>query len=98
MIHSRRFAAVVTFLVLAVGCTRQDDPHAGVETGDDSAVWAAWREATATLGRDVRIETADEPISGRAVDITNEGRLVLLQSDRSRIEIDVGDVVHLRPR
>ena len=30
--------AVVTILALAVGCTSQDDPHAGVETGDDNAV------------------------------------------------------------
>jgi CubicO group peptidase (beta-lactamase class C family) len=33
-----RFAAVVTILALAAGCTSRDDPHAGVETGDDNAV------------------------------------------------------------
>jgi len=46
MIRCHRFAAVVTTLALAVGCTRQDDPHAGVETGEDNAavdaVFAAW--------------------------------------------------------
>jgi CubicO group peptidase (beta-lactamase class C family) len=46
MIRRRRFTAVVTILVLAVGCTSQDDPHAGVQTGDDNAVvdavFASW--------------------------------------------------------
>jgi CubicO group peptidase (beta-lactamase class C family) len=38
MICCRRFTAVATILALAVGCTSQDDPHAGVETGGDNAV------------------------------------------------------------
>ncbi len=46
MIRCRRFAAVVTILAFAVSCTGQDDPHAGVEIGDDDdvvdAVFAAW--------------------------------------------------------
>jgi CubicO group peptidase (beta-lactamase class C family) len=46
MIRCRRFAAAVTILALAVSCTSRDDPHAGVETGDDNAavdaVFASW--------------------------------------------------------
>jgi len=46
MIRCRRLAAVVTTLALAVSCTSQDDPHAGMETGDDNAVvdavFASW--------------------------------------------------------
>ncbi len=46
MIRCRRFAAVVTILALAVGCTGQDDPQAGVDTGEDNAVidaiFASW--------------------------------------------------------
>lgn len=38
MIRFRRFVVVATILALAVSCTRDDDPHAGVETGDDLAV------------------------------------------------------------
>jgi BirA family biotin operon repressor/biotin-[acetyl-CoA-carboxylase] ligase len=68
-----------------------------IERGDDDAVWAAWRDGTATLGRDVQVETATETITGRAEDITDLGRLVLRRPDRSRVEVDVGDVVHLRP-
>jgi CubicO group peptidase (beta-lactamase class C family) len=40
------FAAVVTILALTVGCTSQEGPYAGVETGDDNAVvdavFASW--------------------------------------------------------
>jgi CubicO group peptidase (beta-lactamase class C family) len=46
MIRYRRIAVAVTILALAVGCTSQDDPHAGVETGEDNAVvdavFASW--------------------------------------------------------
>lgn len=46
MIGNRRVAAVVIFLALAAGCTGRDDPHAGVETGDDDAlvdaIFASW--------------------------------------------------------
>jgi CubicO group peptidase (beta-lactamase class C family) len=46
MIFRRRLTAVVTILTLAVGCTSNNDPHAGVETGDDNAmvdaIFASW--------------------------------------------------------
>ena len=46
MIRCRHFAVVLTFLTLVLGCTAQEDPHAGVETGDDNAivdaVFASW--------------------------------------------------------
>ncbi|MCH9004272.1 MAG: beta-lactamase family protein [Proteobacteria bacterium] len=46
MIRCRRLASVVTILMLAVSCTSQHDPHAGMETGDDNAlvdaVFASW--------------------------------------------------------
>jgi CubicO group peptidase (beta-lactamase class C family) len=42
----RRLAVVVTILVFVVACTRQNDPHAGVVTGEDNAavdaVFASW--------------------------------------------------------
>ncbi len=42
----RSFVLVATILTLAVGCTSQDDPHAGVETGDNDpvvdALFASW--------------------------------------------------------
>ena len=41
-----RSAAVVTILALSLGCTSQNDPHPGENTGDDNAVvnalFASW--------------------------------------------------------
>ena len=46
MMHCHRLAAVVTILVLAIGCSGQHDPYAGLETGADNAVvdavFASW--------------------------------------------------------
>jgi CubicO group peptidase (beta-lactamase class C family) len=46
MIRRRHFAVVLTFLMFVLGCTAQEDPHAGVETGDDNAIvdaiFASW--------------------------------------------------------
>lgn len=74
-----------------------EDRLAAVEAGDDAAVWADWKRASATLGRTVRIETGAEDLTGQAIDISDRGRLLVDLPDGSRREIDVGDVVHLRP-
>ena len=46
MIRSCRLATIITILALAVSCAGEDDPHAGVETGDDNevvdALFAHW--------------------------------------------------------
>jgi BirA family biotin operon repressor/biotin-[acetyl-CoA-carboxylase] ligase len=51
----------------------------------------AWRAASATLGRRVRVDLGTETIEGIAHDVTDEGHLIV--DDRT---IAVGDVVHLR--
>ncbi len=46
MIRSRRIAVAVSILALVIGCTCQEDPYTGVETGKDNAVvdavFASW--------------------------------------------------------
>jgi CubicO group peptidase (beta-lactamase class C family) len=46
MIRSRRIAVAVSILALVIGCTCQEDPYTGVETGEDNAVvdavFASW--------------------------------------------------------
>ncbi len=51
----------------------------------------------ATVGRDVRVELPTaQPLSGRAVDVDDEGRLLV--DDGSRVHaLGAGDVVHVRP-
>jgi BirA family transcriptional regulator, biotin operon repressor / biotin---[acetyl-CoA-carboxylase] ligase len=72
-----------------------------VEARSPQAVLAAWRERSATLGRVVRVDLGADEVEGTAVDITDEGHLVVETGpggDRQgwRRTFAVGDVVHLR--
>lgn len=58
---------------------------------------AAWRERSATLGRRVRVDLGADDLQGTAVDITEEGHLVVETLEGERRTVAVGDVVHLRP-
>lgn len=52
-----------------------------------------------TIGREVRIERVDGGIlEGRAVDVADDGRLVVLDSCAVTHRVEVGDVIHLRRR
>jgi BirA family biotin operon repressor/biotin-[acetyl-CoA-carboxylase] ligase len=64
--------------------------------GGPEALLAAYRVACRTLGRAVRVELADGPILGTAVEVTREGHLVV-DVDGERRVVSAGDVVHLRP-
>jgi BirA family biotin operon repressor/biotin-[acetyl-CoA-carboxylase] ligase len=59
---------------------------------DADALVEEYRGACVTLGRDVRVELANETFEGRATDVTREGHLVVGE----RV-VTAGDVVHLRP-
>ena len=61
----------------------------------DQAILGEYRQRCATLGRDVRVETGDGVIEGRASDVTDAGHL-LVDVDGRVEEVAVGDVVHLR--
>jgi BirA family biotin operon repressor/biotin-[acetyl-CoA-carboxylase] ligase len=61
------------------------------------ALRGRYRELSATLGRRVRVETPDGVVEGDAVDIDDEGRLLVVDEcpDRPRA-LAVGDVIHVR--
>ncbi|MCU0261884.1 MAG: hypothetical protein MUE78_12770, partial [Ilumatobacteraceae bacterium] len=62
-------------------------------------VGPAYRAALATLGQQVRVELpAGEVVAGRALDVDDVGRLVVLDECGITHRLDVGDVVHVRPR
>lgn len=66
--------------------------------GDDGGAWllGRWRERSATLGRRVRVDLGTDDVVGTAVDVTEEGHLVVETLEGRRRELAVGDVVHLR--
>ncbi len=56
----------------------------------------AWRSRSATLGRRVRVDLGRDDLEGTAVDVTDEGHLVVETPEGDRRTVTVGDVVHLR--
>ncbi|MDL2329139.1 biotin--[acetyl-CoA-carboxylase] ligase [Desulfosarcina sp. OttesenSCG-928-A07] len=61
---------------------------------DPVAVISQWKEKNATLGRNVRIVTLKETVEGLAVDIDDQGGLVLRLADGSLITVIYGDCFH----
>lgn len=76
-----------------------DRRYSELLAGPDGAtvLRSAWRDRSATLGRRVRIDLGADDLVGTAVDITEEGHLVVETLEGDRRTIAVGDVVHLRP-
>lgn len=62
---------------------------------DPDAILPAWRERTNTLGRCVRVETADSTVEGVAVDVIHPGALVV-DTASGRRTVHTGDCTHLR--
>jgi len=58
-------------------------------------VLSAWRERAVTLGRRVRVDTADGTVEGTAVDVADPGALVV-DTDDGRRRVHAGDCEHLR--
>ena len=56
-----------------------------------------WRARSATLGRRVRVDLGADDVEGTAVDVTDDGHLVVETLEGERRTFAVGDVVHLRP-
>ena len=59
------------------------------------ALMSRYRRACATVGREVRVELTDEIVVGNALDIDDDGSL-LVSTDNCIRAISAGDVVHLR--
>jgi BirA family biotin operon repressor/biotin-[acetyl-CoA-carboxylase] ligase len=66
--------------------------------GERDALLEEWRRRSATLGRRVRADLGVDEVVGTAVDVTDEGHLVVAADDGARRALAVGDIVHLRHR
>jgi BirA family biotin operon repressor/biotin-[acetyl-CoA-carboxylase] ligase len=83
-----------------VAMLRHLDRHYGrlvTDPAGSASLLAAWRERSATLGRRVRVDLGADDVVGTAVDVTDEGHLVVETLEGQRRTLAVGDVVHLRP-
>ena len=63
---------------------------------DPATLMERYRSTLDTIGRNVRVERPDDDLVGRAVDVADDGRLVVLDACAITHRIDVGDVIHLR--
>lgn len=88
---------VSTTDVLDALLDRLDRHYDRLVTGRSSAVLAEWRARSATLGQRVRVDLGADDVVGTAVDVTDEGHLVVETLEGDRRVLAVGDVVHLRP-
>lgn len=58
--------------------------------------WTQYRQNMGTIGERVRVELPTRTISGRALDVDRDGRLLLVDDTAIKHVFDVGDIVHLR--
>ncbi|MDQ3790420.1 MAG: biotin--[acetyl-CoA-carboxylase] ligase, partial [Actinomycetota bacterium] len=61
-----------------------------------SGVLTGYRDACGTIGQRVRAELPDGVLTGVAVDVDTDGRLLLKLDDGTPKAISAGDIVHLR--
>lgn len=91
---SRPFEGGVLLVTLLRGLDRWWGEVAG-GTGIAGLVAAA-REASATLGRTVRVEQAGGVVEGRAEELDDDGHLVVVDAAGRRHVVAAGDVTHVR--
>jgi BirA family biotin operon repressor/biotin-[acetyl-CoA-carboxylase] ligase len=73
--------------------------YGGLLDGGEEGAWSLldhWTGRCATLGGRVRVDLGPDEVVGRAVDVTEEGHLVVETDEGDRRILAVGDVVHLR--
>ncbi len=83
--------------VLVAFLRRLDERYGDLVRAGPSGLLADWRGRSATIGRRVRVDLGADDVVGIAVDVTEEGHLVVESLEGERRTIAVGDVVHLRP-
>ena len=62
---------------------------------DRDDILPAWRDLSATLGREVRVETPGGTVHGTAVDVRHPGALLVETADGTEV-VTAGDCEHLR--
>jgi BirA family biotin operon repressor/biotin-[acetyl-CoA-carboxylase] ligase len=82
-------------LLVALLTRLEDRYRALAERAGQLAQGAEYRRRCTSVGRTVRVELADETVTGTVADVTEEGHLLLDVGVCLRT-VTAGDVVHLR--
>lgn len=64
--------------------------------GEMEEILNKWRDISLTIGKEVTVITGERVVKGTAIDIDEEGRLLIRLPSGLHKRIDSGDVVHLR--
>jgi BirA family transcriptional regulator, biotin operon repressor / biotin---[acetyl-CoA-carboxylase] ligase len=84
--------------LLAAFLSKVDDRYLTIATpGAPADVVREYAERCETIGRLVQVTTASSQFAGRAVGLSEDGRL-LVESDKGVVRLEAADVVHLRER
>lgn len=73
-----------------------DDVYARVREGRWGEVLSEWKSRSSTLGRFVRVETPEGAFTGLAVNVSEDGALLVRLEDGKIRGFYSGDVIHLR--
>jgi BirA family biotin operon repressor/biotin-[acetyl-CoA-carboxylase] ligase len=65
-----------------------------LSSGNLAEVVAQWKSRAVTLGRSVKVQTLHDIVEGRAVDLEENGGLILERSDGQRMTVVYGDCFH----
>jgi len=65
------------------------------QTENSLEIISKWRELSDTIGRNVKIETVSSSFSGRAIDISENGALIVKNSSGEIQRIIAGDCIYL---
>ncbi len=80
--------------ILAAVLTKFAGVYASLKRGKRKEVLLKWKELSSTLGKDVKVITPEEVIEGRAVDVGDDGSLIIKTGGAFR-KVYAGDVIHL---
>ncbi len=77
--------------LLALFCNHFESLYEAAK-GGDKAPFAAWRDRLVTLGSAVVASGAGAPVEGVAVDVAEDGALVIERAGGERVSVEAGDV------
>lgn len=83
-------------LILAAFCNHFEALYEDAVAGDDVPFYS-WKDRLVTLGRDVTATGGGGVVRGRAVDVAEDGALLIQQPNGKKVRVDAGDVT-LRTR
>jgi len=78
-------------LILAAFCNHFEALYEDAVAGDDVPFYS-WKDRLVTLGRDVTATGGGSVVRGRAVDVAEDGALLIQQPNGKRVRVDAGDV------